>query len=222
MQRSLTSLLLCSLVTFSTASAFAGRTVIKSSFRGFNAFASVSTETLCPEGSEQLSTVKQISVFGSENMSRQTGAPSSEYRGVNVSLRLDECDGSSYTGYFQLDGTAFTGDTNQVTILKSFLADRSVRGTDEWGNMIWIPTGTQSVIEVSLNMTANGDSFSGKTNNTSRSGSVVTKTRMDGSIHTADVVLTAKVAGVPVNFGNGFFFGETSQAKNGTMTVFTE
>ena len=203
-----------SLATLLTSSAFAANSVTKLSFRGSSAFAAIGGYNGCGTAS--------FNVNASENFSRQTGSGSSEYRGVMVNVMFANCDGTSYVGSFQLDGTGYTQSAQGVTINKTLVVDKSNMVTDEWGYPSWVATGEQATITISVNLVPNGDFFKGDTNNTQSTGNVFIKNRSKGTTYEVQATLAASIDGVPVNFGYGFPFGQKSETQFGQLTIISQ
>lgn len=214
MRNVLPKCLILGLLTLASSSAFAAKTVTKISFRGSSAFASISGYNGCGTAS--------FNVNASENVSRQTGSATTESRGVTVNLMFTNCDGSSYVGFFQLDGSGYTQSAQGVTVNKTLVVDKSTSVVDEWGYPTWVPTGEQATITISVNLIPNGDYFRGDTNNTQSTGNVFIKNRTKGTIFETDATLAASINGVPVNFGYGFPFGQMSDTQFGQLTIITQ
>ncbi|MDX2024544.1 MAG: hypothetical protein SF187_30160 [Deltaproteobacteria bacterium] len=206
--------LILGLVALASAPAFAAKSVTKLSFRGSSAFASISGYNGCGTAS--------FNVNASENVSRQTGSGTSESRAVMVSVNFANCDGSSYVGFFQLDGAGYTHSAQGVTINKTIIVDKTTFGFDEWGNPTWVPTGEQATVSISVNLVPTGDYFKGDTNNTQSSTNVFIKNRSRGTIYEVDATLAASIDGVPVSFGFGFPYGQMSDTQFGQLTIITQ
>lgn len=206
--------LILGLVTLFSSSAFAARTVTKYSFRGTSAFASISGYNGCGTAA--------FNVSASENVTRQSGAGPTESRAVMVSVMFANCDGTSYVGFFQLDGSGYTQSAQGVTVNKTLVVDKSTMVLDEWNYPTWVPTGEQATITVSVNLVPTGDYYRGDSNNTQSTGNVFIKNRSKGTIYEVDATLAATIGGVPVSFGYGYPYGQMSDTQFGQLTIISQ
>jgi hypothetical protein len=219
MSRSFTSLLVAGLLSVSASSAFAAKTVTKYSFSGFNSTSQTIADTTCPDGSAQDHVTQQLAIFGSDRITKATGVATSSVRNVVVSYRFDQCDGSSYVGYAELDDSGYTGSLSGSTINKTFVATRSLPMTDEFGGLSWVPTTQTVTISVSTVLVPNGDSVVGKSSSVVRQGNTIVSDQSDGTTKSANVTMSAKINNAPVNFAQSTAFGELVQSSGGTRTV---
>lgn len=219
MLRTFSKLLLTGLVLSSSTGALAANEVTKWSFSGFSAFATLGGGHMCPADSAQMFVGNSISVAAFENVAREKGGQSSSGSGVSLTLSLDQCDGSSYNGQFQLDGSGFTGDKRGVSVTATLPVERSVPTLDEWGGMVWVGTGEFATVQVSVTLTPTGDMFTGQTSNGQQTGAFTLRLRQKSTTYEATADVAVSLAGAPVDFGYGMPFGQYSQASSGQMTI---